>query len=87
MGVEGVDGGPLVASGAGFTVQAGEVGAVCVVRALVFPVALVAVTGLEFLLRPGGGGGVGRVPSTELGFECATASGVDPVAGVGLVGG
>ena len=87
MGVERVDGGPLVTSGAGFTVQAGEVGAVRVVRALVFPVALVAVVSFKFLLRPGGSRGVCGVPSVELGFKCTAASGVDSVAGVGLVGG
>ena len=85
MDVKGVYRNPLITVGAGFSVETGEWGAINVVSTFVLPVALLAMVLLELLLRPGGRGGVGGVPSVELGFNLAATVGVDFVAAIGSV--
>ena len=85
MDIKGVNCNPLVAVWTGLTVKTWERGTVGVIGALILPMALLAVILLKFLLRPGDGGGVGGVPSVELGFDFAATLGVDFVAAVGPV--
>ena len=87
MDIKGVNCNPLVAVWAGLSIKTWEWGTVGVISALIFPMALLAVILFEFLLRPGGCGGVGRVPSFKLVSEGAATSRVDAVAAVGLIGG
>ena len=87
MDVKGINCDPLVAIWAGLSVKTWERGAVGVVGALILPVALLAVVLFEFLLRPGGGGGVGRVPSFKLVSKGAATSGVDAVTAIGSIDG
>ena len=87
MDIKGVDRDPLVAVGASLFVETGEWGAVHVVCTFVLPMALLTMVLLEFFLRPGSGGGVGGVPSVELGFNLAATLGVDFVAAIGPVNG
>ena len=85
MDVKGVYRNPLVTVGAGVSVETGEWGAINVVSAFVLPMTLLTMVLLELLLRPGGGRGVGGVPSVEPGFDLAATLGVNFVSAVGLV--